>query len=287
MKLLEHGADADYCSTDGRTPLVAALRNNKYMIACYLIHRGARLATPESDWGQPLENAVSCMRFRRRKGDFVLRVVKYILDKGGDVNAINSNGFRPLNYAVAFDRPEVIALLLQKGAVMSPHTMVSPYHPDRFDYLRLSHLTQVQNRPDSYKRNPHAWVTSSSQSHFEQAQMSAVRVLLQGGCVLNTSGIDEKWSLWGKGDKKGTLDAFGTALHAAYASGNFAVAEQLERAGAYTNIKDAQVCVYCVYCVLNPLSLYHMPYAICHMSYAIYRTCIKPISSMPYAVYVY
>ncbi|KAJ1434498.1 ankyrin repeat-containing domain protein [Ochromonadaceae sp. CCMP2298] len=195
-----------------------AVMYNQYYIALLLLQNGADGRTPvvseSSQWENdpPLLQVVQANSLEHTP-ELVFALANEIIEHGGDVNEARAYvaTATPLNYALSrSDRPEILELLLQRGAVLIPFSGVD--EAVGFTHVPIVRLTQVDNRKHRVEDDV-----------FEKAIMAAVRCLIQGGASLN-------WV-----NRQGD-----TALHAAYAAGHFDVAKQLVKAGADTTVRDAQ-----------------------------------------------
>lgn len=156
--LLENGADlnaraVDIYNTEGWTPLLAAMNNNRWKVARFLVERGAEVnvqAVARSDGDErlgtgltPLMLAVksaevgtsvtlldkgasvdtrtlsgrTALSFAAEKGS--LRLVEVLLSRGARVNDANKNGWTPLMFASTADVTEA---LLKNGAEVEART---------------------------------------------------------------------------------------------------------------------------------------------------------------------
>jgi ankyrin repeat protein len=197
LKLLMKGADINYVCADGTTPLQKSLRRGRWEISRELLRRGARgQAPPDSADGQPLD-ILLCLRY-----DPDIEIAESIIANGGDITAMDKWGFTALHSAaMRCDCPAIVEYFISKGALLN--------HPGHkgFSPLHCAALASYFPTSDMGK----------SAEKFEQCAMRNVNCLLNHGANIDFT------------DTPGR-----TALHSAYANGSFAVAAQLERAGAAT-----------------------------------------------------
>lgn len=147
--LLRHGADPNQLKPSlgrGRveTPLyvatlgVMAERKDSAEIVAALASAGAHLNTPDADDNLPLHVCV-------QKGSLTL--IAHLIECGADVNASNSLGNTPLQiacHATTWQPPEILDLLLSKGAVCTPDTCR--------DLLARARTKSERNHRDAFVR---------------------------------------------------------------------------------------------------------------------------------------
>jgi hypothetical protein len=154
--LLEHGAKVDVRDYEGKTPLMYAMRNRGLMVVAKLLEKGAevnakdragytalmhairyarrdlirlsnldeeeatlplergRLTPPQKQTPQSRQGR---MAQQEREGrERYLELIRFLIEKGADVNARSKSGDTPLSLARRFGTPEVIDLLQKAGA---------------------------------------------------------------------------------------------------------------------------------------------------------------------------
>ena len=111
-KLLNEGAKVDE-PNEGKwsaTPLYWSLSECKFETAELLLKKGANVNSTDSYGYSPLQVAASCKKVE-------LSCIEQLLQKGADVNyKSKSNGFTSLHYATSSGSVDVVKLLLDKGA---------------------------------------------------------------------------------------------------------------------------------------------------------------------------
>ena len=111
-KLLNEGAKVDE-PNEGKwsaTPLYWSLSECKFETAELLLKKGAHVNSTDSYGYSPLHVAASCKKVE-------LSCIEQLLQKGADVNyKSKSNGFTSLHYASSSGSVDVVKLLLDKGA---------------------------------------------------------------------------------------------------------------------------------------------------------------------------
>ncbi len=83
---------------------------NRYLDACVvaLLEKGADV--------NAIEDRVRATAMHYAVGHCQLETIKLMVAYGADVNALDIEGLRPLNYLFANERPEVVAYLRSQGA---------------------------------------------------------------------------------------------------------------------------------------------------------------------------
>lgn len=119
--LLEHGADINAASLDGRTPLTfAAFSTNSEAISKFLILNGADV-NPE-----PCKHTKSCscgpnfytpLHGAARHGH--LGMTKALVGNGAKINVYDNDGMTPLHYAVSNGSLELVKYLVNQGAFLN------------------------------------------------------------------------------------------------------------------------------------------------------------------------
>lgn len=102
--LLDHGADPNVPGERGATPLATAALRPSIAVLELLLAYGAELDA------RALYNAID------RRGQGGIPVMRFLLDRGVDVNAPSRQWCTPLHYAVRGADKERIQLLLDRGA---------------------------------------------------------------------------------------------------------------------------------------------------------------------------
>jgi ankyrin repeat protein/tetratricopeptide (TPR) repeat protein len=124
--LLKAGANPDVPTrpadnSPGQTSLYFAVRDNRPELASLLIDYGARGDRAGTE-------GLLCEAVIRLDGTNIL---KRLIDAGANVNATLANGETPLHYAVAGNKPEILALLVEHGANVNAardHNGWTPLH---------------------------------------------------------------------------------------------------------------------------------------------------------------
>lgn len=103
-ELLEHGARLDVRDPLGRTPLHLALANGRVPAADMLIEQGAQ------------DDLQELLRLLVREGHLDRDTLALLVRHGVDLNALGPDGFAPLHQAVMDGQLKIAKWLLQEGA---------------------------------------------------------------------------------------------------------------------------------------------------------------------------
>jgi ankyrin repeat protein len=141
--LIEQGADVNAADNYGTTALIVAATSGHHEVVKLLLENGANAQVRDESGGAPLVNAVyfghaktvklllddlkqgETAALDKRDGEELLMlgaglghadIVSLMVEAGIDVNGRGLKRRTPLMAAAAFDRPEVIKVLLAKGA---------------------------------------------------------------------------------------------------------------------------------------------------------------------------
>ncbi len=145
-ELLERGFDPNTLSEKGQLPLYLALREASPKVAAALLaHPQTRIDTPNAAGETPLMMAAL-------RGQ--LTWARQLLGRGA---AVNREGWTPLHYAATGPEPQLVALLLERGAVIdapspnrsTPLMMACRYGPEGAVDLLLARGASLQLRNDA------------------------------------------------------------------------------------------------------------------------------------------
>jgi FOG: Ankyrin repeat len=127
--LLEHGAKVNVADNAGKTPLMYAMNNRGLGTVAALLENGAKINARDKQGQTPLMYAIRLAQHDpiRLIGDHVrakedqskqryTELVKFLIDKGADVNARDSSGESPLAIAQRMERSEIVEALRKAGA---------------------------------------------------------------------------------------------------------------------------------------------------------------------------
>lgn len=125
--LVNRGCDVNGSSSSyyhGRTPLMVAAQYSRYEAVVFLIGKGAKIHQDREEFSvlhyavKPDESLY--VRGKSIQIDVNLKLIKYLLDKGADVNAVTRNDKDSvLHHAARRGNIEAIKLLLEYGANVS------------------------------------------------------------------------------------------------------------------------------------------------------------------------
>jgi ankyrin repeat protein len=118
--LLDKGADPNIRSRNRKqTPLMDAANNGSKEVALLLLNRGADPNAKDVDGSTVLLYAIDpdtiLSEDRTATVEEYTAIVQALLAKGADPNAAK-NGWTPLMYAAARNKPEIVKLLVKNGA---------------------------------------------------------------------------------------------------------------------------------------------------------------------------
>ncbi|KAL2818699.1 ankyrin repeat-containing domain protein [Aspergillus granulosus] len=105
-RLIDNGADLEFCDTDGLTPLYWAAREGNWEAVKILIEAGANPDPFDVDGNSPLINAAARS----------FETVQLLVEAGADVNEQSTAGSTALINAAARDQADSVRLLIQHGA---------------------------------------------------------------------------------------------------------------------------------------------------------------------------
>ena len=132
--LLDSGADVNYRTKSGFTPLYHAVQKENLDIVRLLDQSGADVNYQTSDGFTPLHCAVQKEN---------LGIVRLLVESRADVNSRANDGFTPLLCAVQKENLDIVRLLYQSGADVNYHTRggFTPLHcavqKENLDIVRL------------------------------------------------------------------------------------------------------------------------------------------------------
>jgi len=106
--LLDAGADVNLKSTQGYTPLYAAVQSKHKPVVEYLLSKGASIDEKLGPLG--------LTAFYKASIDGSLDIAKVLVDAGADINMKSTEGYTPLFVAVQNKHKPVVEYLISKGA---------------------------------------------------------------------------------------------------------------------------------------------------------------------------
>ncbi len=180
-KLLEHGADVDARLTRGRsgrgvlnrtgaTPLLMASMTADLPLLRLLIEHGADPRIANADGATPLMAAagLGCLAPTEEAGTEpeAFEAVTFLLELGGDVNAVDKNGETAMHGAAYKSFPKVVQLLSDKGAKIEVWN-----HKNKYGWTPLS--IAEGHRPGNFK--PSAETLEALQRVMLKARRDAQR----------------------------------------------------------------------------------------------------------------
>mmetsp|Transcript_32360 Transcript_32360/g.50405 ORF Transcript_32360/g.50405 Transcript_32360/m.50405 type:complete len:334 (-) Transcript_32360:1069-2070(-) len=106
--LLEHNADAKVANASGETAMHIAARTGDLNTVKALVKAGAKVRVVSKDGATPLHEAC--------KHSISLQMVKYLIQRGADVNTATNNGWTALMLSLKRKSQQAIEELVDKGA---------------------------------------------------------------------------------------------------------------------------------------------------------------------------
>jgi len=212
--LVRSGADVDAANDYGVTPLLLACANGNSVVVKGLLDAGAKPNLAKQTGETPLMSCTSAG---------AVDAVEALLASGADVNAKELEQEQTaLMWAAAGKRPEVIRLLIARGADVEARSKVMPEPPPYVIDMPENETVLGRNYPATVR---FAAVTGGFTAlHFasQQGDPESARYLLEAGADVNSPHPE-----------------FGSPLVIAIASGYEDLAMLLLDNGADPNIRDA------------------------------------------------
>jgi ankyrin repeat protein len=127
--LLEHGAKVNGKDHTGKTPLMYAMNNRGLGAVADLLKHGAEINARDAQGTTPLMIAIrsavhdpvrlygeDLIQKRKIEKESYVELIRFLIERGADVNARDKVGNRPLKLAEAQKQAEVVELLKKAGA---------------------------------------------------------------------------------------------------------------------------------------------------------------------------
>ena len=190
-----------------------------------------------------------------RSSSNIVETLRYVLEKGGDINSKNANSRTPLHYASQEGNTAVVELLVERDAdtnMNDKHGWTALHNAARRGHTPVVEvlLNGGANIESETKQHP----TTSLLLAASAGRASTVECLLKAGASMNARTIGGKTPLlkasrWGHVGVVETLLKAGaptdsrykygdTPLHCASARGHVGVIEALLKAGAPTDLRN-------------------------------------------------
>ncbi len=228
-------------SRGGNTPLAWAVFHGHLELVQYLVRQGADIETRNSDGYRPLHAAAS----RNHE-----EIARFLIEEGADIEAApRFSDDTPLAIAAAHGSPDVLQLLLSRGARVVTGTSFPPLHYvagdgfTSFVDLMLAKGAPV-NEADINGKTPLHWAVRAG--YLSREDQAAQR--FYGGLRHGARREPEKWprepllvveSLLASGADVNAKSRFAeTPLHVAAEAGRPEIARLLLRHGAQPNARE-------------------------------------------------
>jgi len=156
----------------GRTPLIAAIANDKTEVALYLIEQGASPTVADKEKNDPLKWAA--IRSGWVKSHQNVKLVEALLNAGAPVDSRNKDGFTPLIWAANRSAVKLVELLIARGADVNAKT-TEKYNSGRNALLYAQGLAVVRVLLDA-GTDPNA-VDENGEHTWEQHTGAAKKLL--------------------------------------------------------------------------------------------------------------
>ncbi|HIJ83958.1 MAG TPA: hypothetical protein HPQ00_07110, partial [Magnetococcales bacterium] len=246
-KALDQGADVNFPSKSGMTPLMWAVQEGHDEIASYLVKKGANVNAYHlrggcsalilaADWLRPamvdllIDNGAD-INFKTKRqwtvllktadlkvkdaeeGKKQIQIAQNLLAKGADIKAVNSEGRPPLLLAANRGNVEMVQLLLKQGAE------VDAKDPEGYTALMLAALAGhekvvaalVENKANTEIR--HSCGCTALMFAAEKGHEKASQALIDRGADVNSKGEDGMTALM-LAAKNGHTDAVAALIAA-------------------------------------------------------------------------
>ena len=211
---LDCDTDLDCLDAEGKTPLMAAIELSRYNTTEFLIFNGANVNLRDRDGDSALHYAISTSR-----PDFI----SILLEHHADVNAVGRNDRTPLHDACEVNNVTIVKMLLDRGA---DHTLKDRRGQTALDLAARSLPSDfAEDLLELLRSSVSSDSTESQPSWGEQAESSAVSLLLEYGADAGTRDQDGKTALqraleYRDEDSEWSTDSEGQSLQQSEESGD-------------------------------------------------------------------
>ena len=114
--LLENGSDINAKSDEGSTAIHFAAQSGKPELIDFLLQKGFDINCENDFLETPLHKTLLHWRYPSGKSTSLYEKVKLIIEKGGNINSIESENVTPLMYAIMAHDVSVVKLFISLGA---------------------------------------------------------------------------------------------------------------------------------------------------------------------------
>ncbi|CAH1396720.1 unnamed protein product [Nezara viridula] len=180
--LIKNGAATNTKTIEGRTPLLDAARNGYFdLLSTLLDFFNANISMPKPYLSTPLHEAVI--------GDHI-DLVKYLIAKGADLNAMDEMKRTPLHWAVFYNYEDLVFVLISKGAGLNRKDCdgLSPLHISALKGYKK--VTDMLIKYGAFKNSRSKKGHTPLHEAAHNGQIEIVQLLIKEGAELEKPGIE-------------------------------------------------------------------------------------------------
>lgn len=180
--LIKNGAVTNTKNIEGRTPLLDAARNGYLdLLSILLPLYNANISMPKPYLSTTLHEAVI--------GDHV-NLVKYLIAKGADLNAMDEMKRTPLHWAVFYNYEDLVFILISKGAGLNRKDCdgMSPLHISAMKGYKK--ITEMLIKYGAFKNSRSKKGYTPLHEAARNGQIDIVQLLIKEGAELENPGSE-------------------------------------------------------------------------------------------------